>query len=755
MNHHSTMKSKKLLVAGLFFGFFFIYFSWLHFQVFNFAPFQKYPALARSYLQGTLSPERLLDVSPTYFYLNVLAAKMSSQSEFWIKWLQMLLLAGSSGLFFLTLQNWFSLTVSSLGTLLLMLNTHVLIYSGIMEPELLLLFFLLAFIFFAQGIGPFAKILSGVSFALMILTRPNLIPLIFLVPVHFWLQEKKWRKCTVSFSLFIIPFLIALMGLWLRNYSIEGHFSPLVMNPSTVFYEGNNPCSRGKSSVYPLLVDEMISEYKNYPDYQHVMYREFARRITGLPLSVGQVNAYWFRKAWLFIQDHPGHFLRNLMDKINAAFNNYRRHDILSAFVSDQKLSRSWLPRIPYALIAALGLVGLFMGIREKQRFFLIYILFFTQLLAMIFTYVSARQQLALIPLLVIFSAQAIHNLIRNKKWLFFSLTFIPLVLLNLLRTDWFTEEDHLWQCRIQSSAFKTQAENLRGEDRLDEASVYNCLALARSPWLYEWLRLADLPLSDGRWLNEALFRQQKNPAQDFSSRFDQGTLLWLAGNNQAATSIFQQLHNQGYQFSRDFEQSAQPLYYLARIKVAEKFPIEAIELLKKGLQLSPGDPYILAELVVLTGETHYRDQLFRYYDDLDAQFFIGQAYLENDQAEKALPCLAYVSQLLPEFRRGLIYYAVALARSGHTANAATTYITALNRRRDPVFFEEDIIRLFQEWHQQNSPDQRSGYYLGLILRQYGRLKESQNIFIQEQSIFPQDDQIIKQLDWLKKVSKN
>ena len=77
--------------------------------------FAKYPRAAEQYLAGTLSPERLLDFSPFYFYLHVVQGMILDGEV--VVFVQILVVGATAALVFLLLREFFSLAVAATGTL--------------------------------------------------------------------------------------------------------------------------------------------------------------------------------------------------------------------------------------------------------------------------------------------------------------------------------------------------------------------------------------------------------------------------------------------------------------------------------------------------------------------------------------------------------------------------------------------------------------------------------------------------------------
>ncbi|MCP5102876.1 MAG: hypothetical protein GY950_05845, partial [bacterium] len=334
------LKEKPVLIVAL--SIFLVSVLFHGILAFHFLPekivFTKYQTVAKEYMDGKISNERLLDVSPLYLFLNITAAKFSGKPYGFMLRVQVVLMSLAAALLFLLLKSFFNLSLSIAGAGAFVINKSVILYTRAMEPEPLIIFFMLGFIFFASRSTNTAAVLSGVFLGFSVLTRSNFFPIALIVPLLFFFKygkenRKKWLRPSLLFG---IPVFIVISFLAVRNSGLAGSFTLFQMNPGQVVFEGNNPNSWGESAVYPPLVNDYAWQFTDQADYQHVVYRQFARKITNENLTLNQVNWFWTQKGLNFIVDYPGHFFKRLLAKVNFVFHNYRRHDLANVFWNDQ-----------------------------------------------------------------------------------------------------------------------------------------------------------------------------------------------------------------------------------------------------------------------------------------------------------------------------------------------------------------------------------------------------------------------------------
>jgi tetratricopeptide (TPR) repeat protein len=680
----------------------------------------KYPHAAELYLKGKLQGERVLDFSPLYLQLNVSLKKLNAHVSI-LSWIHIVCVALSTGLLFQLLRNHFRLWIAIAGTAVFLIDRNLIVYTHIFEPEPFLLLFIVACTYFATLKTPRAAFAAGVCFGLAILTRPNFVPVFLAIPFHykFTSEGTMWRKKTL---LFLIPALLCVGGIWARNAKILGHFSPFVMNPGTVFYEGNNPNSWGMSAVYPPVLNQLSMRYTKEPDYHHELYREFARRITRSPLGLADINSYWSAKARNFLIDYPQRTMRLTATKILHVFHSFQWHDLSVAYAAERALEDSWFFSVPFALTSALCIAGLWVLRSEWKNYLLFYSIFFSQFLVMAAIYVSARQRTAILFLFVFFACAAIDRIFVKKtthKWI---LILIAVLSISLhVRTDMMLEERHLWDSIRQSNVHLSESYRLRNQGRLQEAAIESARALAVAPALIDSRRPANLHFDQrGLVLNSLRFARNVSNAQ----RMDQALLLMEAGRIQEAQQIFGHLYEIGYNLKRDDYQSSELQFYLAKCAFKREDFQKAVDYLEKAIRSSPGDPSSVAYLSALTGREEYKRQLQRYFDEIDVAYFLGKANLETGKPQEAVRYFQYLTAMLPEFRPGFLYLASAFGESGNYEEAATQYRNAISLGPDPVFFEKTILKTFEELSRQKNTALDS-YSYGIALRQFGYFKEA------------------------------
>ena len=608
--------------------------------------FYKYPQAASQYLNNTLEGERILDYSPTYLHLNILATKAAKLHDPYIILLcaQAVIASLSCVLLFLLLCTFFNPYLSVLGPFLLITNKSFILYTLALEPESLMMFFVLGFILNSARKKPLSPLLSGIFLGLSIATRPNFFYLIFLFPIHFFIINENKKSRTKAIILFLIPLVAILSMLSIRNSKLTGEPTLFGMSPGPVIYQGNNPLSNGESCSDPTFLNAYSRINKVQSDHQHVTYKQFARKITGKNLTAKEVNSFWINKVKNFISDNPLYFAKLLFRKAYYIFHNYRRHDLKNIFYNDHYVLNNY-PALGFAFITTLGLMGAVISFKRiKKDWLILYSVLFLQSALMIATHVSDRQRAVIIPVIVFFAVAFMAKLffpqahtaaamknhskpdLKNLVFLSAAILAIPLFLSLNHNDDIIRDELHRWHSSVQIEDRYLEAKVALAAGQEDLAIKKVTELVAYSPYKGKNLIVPGLTLDKIKLYSDALKYSLSLDLNTHSHLFDLAYLYIENGRLEQAETIYITLLRNNKSFNRQFAQSSLVEFYMARIAEITRKKGKAIEFLQKGLKKNPGDPWTLAHLYVITDKKEYKNKLVRYFDIIDANYYISSA---------------------------------------------------------------------------------------------------------------------------------
>jgi tetratricopeptide (TPR) repeat protein len=696
--------------------------------------FVKYNLAARQYLDGNLPVVRLADLSPLYFQLCVFAERWFPGPVLALDavgWAQQVAASASAGLLYLILAPRLSRAWALAGVLVFAFEPHVLVYVKIFEPEIVLVFFLLGCIAAADRQSVRSALLAGTFAACAIATRPTFLPLFILLgPISYALRGTRGRKLLTRTAAFLLPVMLCGVLLGLRAQRVTGDWSSPVMNPGTVFFEGNHPLSRGISAEYPPIVASMVEINRNVPvpDEAHVRYR----RIAGIELkqnpSIGDVNAIWAGKAFAFIRAEPVRYVKGIADKASRIFRDYRWHDIGNA-----ESYASTLPKLDgfFAALSTLALLGMVWELRRWRANLFLYSYLLAQVGVMLIFYVSARQQIVTVPPLIFFATAAARSLVQLRgkavPWL---VLIVPLFFVLLNSGDMVRDKVHMDAGASRAGEIAQEIEARMSSTELASQSELVAEMLAAASWAANENTPGNVGQDDESLQMAAVRVLRKKQKRDFFDEFDLATLEVEAGALEDAKLRLEDLAETGRFAYRGHRQASDPLFYLGRIAGLQGRSEKAVEILHRALARTPGDPFVLAELVVLGGKPEHRELLQRYYSVADAQLFLGESYLLHDRAEQAIVELKALLRHLPRLRRAGVALAVAYGKAGRLDEGVEVYRNVLKISSTPVIWNEGVSELYRRWAESRQGDLDVQLDAARILYFHGRFRDALELLL-------------------------
>lgn len=690
--------------------------------------FDKYPDAALRFLHGMSLPERLLDFSPLYLGLHIAVFRFLPDPISWVAGIQIALLALAAALLYLLLRRHAGAPFALAGAAAFALNTSIAIYGYIFEPESLMVLLLVALALAATRDGMPAAAAMGTLLTLCVLTRPTFAPLVAVIPVHLWLKRASTRRFVACVALFLLPVLAGAGFIAVRNYRLLGSPSLLVMNPGTVLFDCNSPIAYGGGAAYPPIVDYVESMDPAESDSTHLAFRRIARALAGRELTPVEVNRYWSEKVLDYIGDHPRRFVGLVARRALHVFHRHRWNDLRAEWAVGEVFDSRRFPSVPFAPVSALAVLGLAIGAGSLRTFLVPLAVFFTQASVMAVAYATDRQRVSLLPFFAFFAAIALQRLcLGGRRRAAMALALAPLTLAFSLESDLMRDDRRTSEGMSRTRALIAGA--LRDRDAHDFEAARDGIAraLAAAPWGAETIRPARLPV-DARALAENAERMlAASGSDDASARFGRALLLIEAGRLEEADTVLAALEREGRVFGGIVGRPPEPAYHRARIALLSGRRDDAVQLLHEALRRSPGDPETLAHLACLTGDSAWEELIGRYFDDLDAAFYLGRACLETGRADVAVGSFEYLLAALPKYTTARIFLAAALGAAGRDAEAVDAYLAATRERPEPVMLEERIVPSFERWAAAMPPEQ--SHSLGVVLRDYGRFPEALRAF--------------------------
>ncbi|MCZ6727018.1 MAG: tetratricopeptide repeat protein [Acidobacteria bacterium] len=368
-----------------------------------------YHAWAQRLALGDWLGSEVFYQAPLYPYS--LAVVYSILGELWApRIVQALLGALACSLLALAGQRLFSARAGLIAGLALAVYPTAIFFDGLIQKSVLdnlllcLLLWLLSRSMARPQPGP-VGLWTGMTLAALMLSREN--ALVFLPPIVLWLAldarlARRQRMTAVAWLLGGMALLLAPVAV--RNHAMGGGFHLTTSQFGPNFYIGNHA---GASGVY-----QPLRYGRGGVDYERLDATNLAQEATGRTLSPGEVSNYWRGRAFEFIREQPGAWLRLMGRKIALVWNAAEVED-----TEDQTTyARSSLVLRPalvfhFGVVAPLGFLGIWLTRHRWRELWLLYGMIAVYSSSVALFFVLGRYRYPLVPLLLLFAGAGLAQI--------------------------------------------------------------------------------------------------------------------------------------------------------------------------------------------------------------------------------------------------------------------------------------------------------------------------------------------------------
>ncbi len=235
--------------------------------------------------------------------------------------------------------------------------------------------------------------------------------------------------------LFLVGLAVVVTPVTVRNFVVSHDFVVVTSNGGLNFYIGNSEISTG-GYVKPEGLDLVVD----------LSGRGIAEAARGRDLKASGVSAYWYSEAWQFISAHPGAWAKLLVKKLSFAAGSYELPQLENYDFQKRYSTLLRLPLPAFALVAPLGLLGLFLSIRRRASLLLTLFLA-TQILGIVAFFVVARYRLPIVPVLIIggsYGVTELWRMARERSWRTLAFSCVALAVLLVLINGNFYRVDRI-----------------------------------------------------------------------------------------------------------------------------------------------------------------------------------------------------------------------------------------------------------------------------------------------------------------------
>lgn len=373
-------------------------------------------------------------------------------------------------IYHLSLQ-FFNKSTARLASILFLLNPLILFYQQqlLIEP-LFIVLSLITLILLQYTISkktiPYA-LLTGFFFALTALSRPNMLAFL---PVILWLFIR-YNRNFFHLSAFLVSVLLTFLPTTYLNYKYGHHFCLLSTQGGINFYAGNSLEADGIVPLAPAIPESSQSfQVKKNSIWKNDNIWETSLII---PNSLDQNKSYdeitvsdwWYQKTFSEIKADPLAFIKKMIKKaffLIASYEAPNNTDPMECMKEFYPFLFSMHSMINFFILWIFFIPGVYWAWRKlPQTKYLMGFILFLGVFTVLF-FVNSRFRIPLIPVMTIFSAYCITELIetlRNKKEFFKCIKIFALsLLISIPASQAYQLYSESWQIRAMKAIYYNEA---------------------------------------------------------------------------------------------------------------------------------------------------------------------------------------------------------------------------------------------------------------------------------------------------------
>jgi tetratricopeptide (TPR) repeat protein len=355
-----------------------------------------YDTWARAIAQGDWLGREVFYQAPLYPYFLAVVYSIAGPSATVVRVVQAALGGASCVLLAAAGHRFFTRGVGLAAGLVLAFYGPALFFAGLLHKMALDLFFTTALLYALARALEAPRVrwlaLAGAILGCLALTREN--ALAWLPVLAFWLA---WKHRARALGPFLAGVLLMLGPVAARNAALGGVPFVTTSQAGVNFYLSNNAEADGTYTPLRFGHGSFAQERQDA-----IELAEGARRRS---LTPAEVSSYWSGRAWSWISEHPGAWVRLLARKWMLVWSAHEIPDSDEPAVYRDVsvvLRVTWW--LSFGVLCPLALVGLVASWPERRRLGVLAALLFTSAASTAAFLVFARYRVPMIPLLALFA---------------------------------------------------------------------------------------------------------------------------------------------------------------------------------------------------------------------------------------------------------------------------------------------------------------------------------------------------------------
>jgi tetratricopeptide (TPR) repeat protein len=355
-------------------------------------------------------------LAPAYPYLLGVVYTIFGHSLLAVHLVQVAIGAGSCVLLYRAGRGFFDSRIGMVAGLMLAFYPPAIFFDGIIHKACLALFLtcgLLACLAVRSGEHRKRRaLLTGVVVGLLALTRENMLFLIVLVPVFLLLcdgaiaRKRRWTQVG-TFALGVVLILGPVVA---RNYSFGGSLVLATTNMGSNFYIGNNPDADG---LY-----QSADIARQDPVYEQADAVRRAEQAVGKKLTASEASNYWLKRGLSWIAANPTAWAKLTAWKVLLCWHRFEIPDTEDIYAYGEWCRPlGWAFRVwHFGLLAPLAIIGIVLNRHRWRELWVLVVIagLITASIALFFVF--ARFRFPLVPVLILFSASAVVEVVRRNR---------------------------------------------------------------------------------------------------------------------------------------------------------------------------------------------------------------------------------------------------------------------------------------------------------------------------------------------------
>jgi tetratricopeptide (TPR) repeat protein len=584
--------------------------------------------------------------------------------------------------------------------------------------------------------------LAGALLGCFALLRPNV--LLFAPVLACWMfclslkKHSDYRKSILTLATLTIACMAVLSPAFVRNYVVAKDVVFISSYGGINLYVGNHPEASLVEPKIPELMELAGIENWTCFDYPAIVCGIAAKKGKS-EITFSEANHYFYQKAFQFIKEKPGMFLKNMLTK---AMLFWGPHEITNDTVMEYDKRFSGVLRLlpGFSWFAALFVFGsavTISRIRDHKENaashtaalnILLWLYVGTYFLSVIIYFVAGRYRVPIIPVMLLFSAVGV-------VWLFealraksvgrtasgFSIIVILFLLFRLNPTGYVPDQS-TWHLR------KAMAYTASGEDDKAETEYWNALKLGANASV-AYANLGRLYITRGE-KEEGIDLYKKgllhNP-HNATIHNNLGYELYHLGNLEESVLHFKQATESNPRFALAHVNLGNVLFDLGHLD-------EALHHFQQAATITPGDATLFYNMArVYFAKENYDDAIVHY----------EKALVLKPQFTEALNNLGYLYANQGNYETAIPYYEKAIASDPR-------FLLAYNNLGNVRFEQGDIdaaAAVYEQALKQKADDVHTLYNLGRTAMAQENWKEAISFLTKALEVKPDYDPALRLLE--------